>query len=342
MRGSALPVKVGQFVSCILFQSLALCTALSFCVPTALQARQIQVDGQPYMDLAIVGKSFGMQTYWLKGYKTFRLRSQWTTIDFGKNGRVLELNELPIYLGFPTVESNGQLFLAAADYKQVLQPILTPQVFRNRPDIQRVVIDAGHGGKDSGARNQAYGLMEKNLALDVSLRLKGLLERAGFEVVMTRDSDVYLSLQQRAQMANRARADLFVSIHFNAAVSTTASGFESFALTPQYQASSKYPRPTSRDSKRYPGNDYDPWNTLITYHVERSLVQGLGGPDRGLKRARWAVLKDLKCPGVLTELGFMSHANTAKKLRSPAYRQKLAQGLFEGIAAYRKRLQRIQ
>ena len=80
---------------------------------------------------------------------------------------------------------------------------------------------------------------------------------------------------------------------------------------------------------------------MITYHLERALVQRLGGPDRGMKRARWAVLKNLHCPGVLTELGFMSHAETAKKLRSPAYCQTLAQALFEGIVAYRKQLQRI-
>jgi N-acetylmuramoyl-L-alanine amidase len=342
MRDGVLPVKVNRLLSRIIFQSLALFAALSFFVSAQLSARQIQVGGQPYVDLVTVGKSFGMQAYWLKGYKTFRLRSQWTTIDVGKNGRMLYLNRLPIYLGFPTVESGGQLFIATADYQHVLQPILTPQVFKDRPGIRRIVVDAGHGGKDSGARNDAYGLLEKELTLDVSRRLKALLERAGFEVVMTRDSDVYIPLAQRPKMANRAKADLFVSLHFNAAGSTSASGFESYALTPQHQASSKYPRPTSRDAKRYRGNDQDPWNALITYHLERALVQGLGGPDRGMKRARWSVLKDLECPGVLTELGFVSHAGTAKKLHSPAFRQKLAQSLFEGIVAYRKRLQRIQ
>ena len=81
---------------------------------------------------------------------------------------------------------------------------------------------------------------------------------------------------------------------------------------------------------------------MITYYIERALVQGLGGPDRGIKRARWSVLKDIECPGVLTELGFVSHSETAKKVRSPAFRQKLAQSLYNGIVAYRKRLQRIQ
>jgi len=342
MRSGVLLVKVGRLVSRYIFQSLALLAALSFFVPVSLSARQIQVDGKPYVDLATVGKGFGMQPYWLKGYKTYRLRSQWTTIDVGKNGRTLYINRLPVALGFPTVESKGQLFIATADYKHALQPILTPQAFKDRPGCRRIVIDAGHGGKDSGARNDAYGLLEKDLTLDVARRLKVLLKRSGFEVVMTRDSDVYLPLAQRPKMANRAKADLFVSLHFNAAGSASASGFESYALTPQYQASSKYPRPTAKDAVRCKGNDYDPWNALITYHVERALVQGLGGPDRGMKRARWSVLKNLECPGVLTELGFVSHAETAKELRSSAVRQKLAQSLYEGIVAYRKRLQRTQ
>jgi N-acetylmuramoyl-L-alanine amidase len=135
---------------------------------------------------------------------------------------------------------------------------------------------------------------------------------------------------------------LFISLHFNAAGSASAAGFETYAFTPQYQASSKYPRPTSQDAKRYAGNDQDPWNALFAYHIERALVQRLGGPDRGVKRARWAVLKGLECPGVLTELGFVSHVETAKKLSSAAFRQTLAQSLFEGIVAYSKRLQRIQ
>jgi N-acetylmuramoyl-L-alanine amidase len=342
MLSGVLSVKVHRLATSIIFQSLALLVVLSFFVPTALSARQLQIEGKSYIDLATVGKSLGMQAYWLQGYKTYRLYSQWTTIDVGKNGRVLYLNRLPIYLGFPTVESKGQLFITTADYQHVLQPILTPQVFKKRPGIRCVVIDAGHGGKDSGARNDAYSLLEKNLTLDVARRLKVLLERSGFEVVMTRDSDVYIPLAQRSKVANRAKADLFVSLHFNAAGSTSACGFESYALTPQYQASSKYSSPTSQDAKRYPGNEQDPWNTLITYHIERALVQGLGGPDRGMKRARWSVLKDLECPGVLTELGFVSHSETAKEIRSSAFRQKLAQSLYNGIVAYRKRLQRIQ
>jgi N-acetylmuramoyl-L-alanine amidase len=283
-----------------------------------------------------------MSSYWLAGHKTYRLKSRWTTIDAPKNSKAIEINRLPVYLGFPTREWKGTLLITRADYEKVVLPILVPQVFGNSPGLKRIVIDAGHGGRDSGAINPAYGLQEKELTLDVSRRLKLLLEKVGFEVIMTRDSDVFIPLEQRPQVANRANADLFLSLHFNAAYTASASGFESFALTPQFQASSKFAKPTSHDSIAYQGNRLDAWNALASYHVQNSLVKRLGGPDRGLKRARFLVLKHLECPGVLVELGFVSHPATAQKLRTAAFRQTLAQSLFEGILGYRNRLQRLK
>ena len=307
-----------------------------------LSAREIQVEGRSYVDLSTVAARFGMQAYWLRDHKTCRLRSDWTTIDFGKQAKLLYINRMPVYLGFPTVESQGRLYLAQADYQHVMQPILTPQAFRGRPGLKRIAIDAGHGGHDSGARNDAYGLKEKDLTLDVAARLKALLERAGLEVVLIRSSEDYIPLAERPQRANQFDADLFISLHFNAAASKTAEGFETYALTPQFQASSKYAHPSGKDAERYAGNQQDPWNTLLAYHIQRGLVQRLGGPDRGVKRARWAVLQDLQCPGVLVEMGFVSHPKTAEKLQSGAHRQTLAQSLFDGILAYRQRLVRLQ
>ena len=305
------------------------------------QRAEIQHEGRTYIDLATAGGQFGMKAYWLKGHTIFRLRSQWTNVDLGKEKKILHLNGLPIYLGFPTIESSGRLYMAKADYQHVLQSILTPQAFSGKPGLRRIVIDAGHGGKDLGAKNDAYKLYEKDLNLDVARRLKSMLETAGYEVVMTRNSDVYIPLERRPQIANRENGDLFISIHFNAAGSSTAEGFETFALTPQYQASSKYSKPGRGDSARFDGNEQDPWNTLLGYHVQRSLVKRVGGPDRGLKRARFLVLKHLDCPGVLVELGFVSNPATAQKLRTAVFRQTLAQSLFDGIALYGKRLQRI-
>lgn len=330
-----------EFIRCVApFRFLLLLTIVA---PLASTAQKFQIDheGRAYVDLATAGSRLGMQAYWLRD-QTFRLRSRWTNIDVGKGKRILYLNRMPIYLGFPTLESSGRLYLAKADYEHVLQSILTPQVFSDKPGLRRIVIDAGHGGRDVGAKNDAYRLYEKDLTIDVARRLKSLLERAGFEVVMARDTDVYIPLERRPQVANRANADLFLSIHFNAAGSSTAVGYETFVLTPQYQASSKYTKPSEHDNLRYDGNDQDPWNALLGYHVQRSLVKRVGGPDRGLKRARFLVLKHLECPGILVELGFVSNPSTAQKVRSAVFRQTLAESLYDGIVSYGQRLQRIR
>ncbi|MFT4901471.1 MAG: N-acetylmuramoyl-L-alanine amidase [Lentimonas sp.] len=302
---------------------------------------EVQLSGRSYTELGSVASHFGMNGYWLQDFKSYRLKSQWTTVDLRENTRVLQLNRMPVYLGFPALKQAGKLYLSGSDYQHSLQSILTPQVFGAPPKLHRIVIDAGHGGKDSGARNDAYGLKEKELTLDVAQRLQRRLLQAGYEIVMTRDSDEYIPLEHRPQYANRSHADLFISIHFNAAGSATASGFESFALTPQYQASSKYPKPGRGDGVAYAGNKQDPWNTLLSYHVQRSLVEAIDSADRGLKRARFVVLKYLECPGVLVEMGFVSNLATAQKLRTVAYREKLAEALFQGILAYQARLDRI-
>lgn len=307
-----------------------------------LCGRTIRHEGRAYTAVASLAKDFGMQSYWLKGENLYRMRGSDTIVDVMPRSRLLRINSMPLYLGFPTIESKGQLYLANADLSRALRPILAPQRSGRMPNCRRIAIDAGHGGKDHGATNSAFGLSEKALSFDVARRLQQLLLAAGFEVIQTRREDRYLPLSQRPERAKQRSADLFLSLHFNAAASKTASGYETFALTPQYQASTRYSKPSANDSIRFAGNRQDPWNVLLAYHIQQELVRRMAGPDRGVKRARFKVLKELHCPGVLVEMGFMSHAPTAEKLCSAAHRQQLAQSLFDGIVAYRKRLQSIQ
>ncbi|WP_269522334.1 N-acetylmuramoyl-L-alanine amidase family protein [Coraliomargarita parva] len=307
----------------------------------SLSARSLERNGKRYIDLATIAHSLGMQSYWLKDARTYRLHSQWTTIDADNKLSILKINGLPVHLGAVPVQSGKALFLAETDYRNSLQPVLTPQVFGSAPGLKRIVIDAGHGGRDEGAHNSAYGLKEKYLTLDVAVRLKRLLELSGYEVVLTRSSDKFVELPRRSAYANFKDADLFISIHFNSAGNPDAAGFETYAMTPQFQTSTNVSGTSSEDSKRWAGNGQDPWNSLLAYHVQRSLVTSLGGPDRGFKRARFAVLKDLQCPGVLVELGFLSNAATAQQMRTTEYRETLARSLSKGIVAYGQRLERL-
>lgn len=310
-------------------------------VPQFAFAQQITISGKDFLDLTKVGNEFGLRGGWVKD-DLFRLSNGRTTIDFTKNSRLVKINRMPIYLGFSTVVKGRRLLISVSDYQHALLPIIAPKVFKDKPGIRRVVIDVGHGGKDTGACNHEHGLTEKELAMDVSIRLKQLLEKVGFEVELTRRSDRYVPLEERSKAANRSNADLFISLHFNSAASSKPCGFETFALTPQYQPSTSNPKPTAKDAERFSGNDNDPWNMLAAYYVQRGLVEGVQAPDRGVKRARFLVLKELNSPGVLVELGFLSHKETAQRVRSAKYRESLAQSLCRGILDYRERLKRIQ
>lgn len=169
----------------------------------------------------------------------------------------------------------------------------------------RIFIDPGHGGSDPGA--VANGLYEKNLTLDIALRLRDILgEYTGVEVRMSRETDTTVSLDQRVQMANSWGADYFLSIHINAGGGT---GFESYIYTDALPAS-------------------------VTYQniIHPEVVAATGFYDRGKKRANFYVLKYTKMPALLTENGFIDNANDAAKLKDPNFRQLIARGHANGLA----------
>lgn len=172
-----------------------------------------------------------------------------------------------------------------------------------------VVLDAGHGGHDRGAR-AVMGANEKELALDVTKRMVPLLERAGFRVILTRRSDYFVSLDQRVRMAERTRDSVFVSIHFNWARRKGAAGTETF----HYSAS-------ARD---------------LAGNIQRELARVTRTPDRGVKKARFYVLRNNRRPAVLVELGFVSNSYENSLIQKSSYRQKLAEAVVRGIIEERR------
>ncbi|HZD60031.1 MAG TPA: N-acetylmuramoyl-L-alanine amidase [Anaerolineae bacterium] len=183
-----------------------------------------------------------------------------------------------------------------------------------------IAVDAGHGGNDSGAVAPSNGLKEKDVNLAVALKLRDLLKAASFEVVMTRSTDVYVGLSQRATIANNANADIFVSIHHNSTLSTAAVG------------TSVYYYPTSQDG------------ALLAKIVQEELVKALGwagvsGKDDGIHSADFAVLRETVMPAVLCEAAFLSNPNEAALLATDSFRQKEAQGIRNGIIKYLSYLQ---
>ena len=231
-----------------------------------------------------------------------------------------------------------RLAIRRADYDKVLVPLFWgPPPVARRPT--RILLDPGHGGKDPGFQNRTLKLSEKDLNLDTSRRVAVRLRAAGFEVLMTRDRDVFIDLKDRTAHANKVKADLFVSIHYNAAAATSASGTETFCLTPAGQFSTH--DPSNRGTTRAePGNRFDALNLRAAHAVHRSLITALRSTDRGVKRSRFTVLTDLNCPGILIEAGFLSNRAEAINLSKESQRERIAQAIAEGIIAYAAALPR--
>jgi N-acetylmuramoyl-L-alanine amidase len=148
--------------------------------------------------------------------------------------------------------------------------------------------------------SKMYNYAEKSATLDTALRLKIILEKLGFEVFLTRDKDSYVELNDRCDYANKLKADLFISLHFNggAPKDITTSGLETYCLTVAGESSTNQSKKTATGIM-LPGNRLDALNVLLAWSVHLRTVNTMGTEDRAVKRARFAVLKSLSCPGIL-------------------------------------------
>lgn len=301
----------------------------------------LEFDGTTYIGLAEAAGKLGMEARWLEKGKSLRLESAWTRMEFEVHKREFSLNGDRIHLGFPIVATGGRLSISESDFTHQIKPLLTPQLNGPRPGYAHIAIDAGHGGKDPGAENPTLGLREKSLTLDLATRVARLLREQGFRVTLVRDSDRFIALKERSRIANEARADLFLSLHFNALARTSVQGVETYAFTPPHQPSSARADLHASDHESYPAFAQGAWSTLLAYYVQRSLAEELPVEDRGLKRARFTVLRDLQMPGILIEGGFVTHEREGRNIGSASYRDHLAQAIVDGILVYKRTLVRL-
>ena len=237
------------------------------------------------------------------------------------------------WLGFAPKLIRGLPYVHALDARKTLQPLLARVPSPAESNGRVVVIDPGHGGKDSGAKSSVNGEYEKHYALDCARRLQGLLEARGWRVVLTRTNDSFIGLLDRVAIAEQVKADVFVSVHFNTGTGNGAqSGVETFCLTPSGLPSTLL-RETSDDPRaRYPNNAYDDQNFDLAVRVHRSVLATTGAPDRGVRRARFmAVLRGQTRPAVLVEAGYLTNSNEARKIATPSYRQAIAEGIAKAI-----------
>jgi N-acetylmuramoyl-L-alanine amidase len=217
--------------------------------------------------------------------------------------------------------------------------------------IGRIVIDAGHGGHDSGTLGVG-GIEEKDVVLDVALRLGKLLhDRLGAEIVYTRSDDTFIPLETRTAIANKAQADLFISVHANSSPDASARGVEVYYLN--FTSDAEAMRVASRENavstqsvhelsdlvKKIALKDKIDESKELAGDVDAALYAGLarGNPglrDRGVKKAPFVVLIGANMPSILAEISFVTNASDAEELRTPEYRERVAESLYAGVARY--------
>jgi len=222
--------------------------------------------------------------------------------------------------------------------------------------IGRIVIDAGHGGHDTGTIGPT-GLMEKDLCLDVALRLGKIIQQKlpGADVVYTRPDDTFVPLEERTRIANEAKADLFISIHANSSHDAQARGIETYYLNLKGSAEAMEvaARENSSSSdgihdledivKRIARTEKIDESKEFARDVQESLARNVQRSnrqikDRGVRKAPFVVLIGADMPSILTEISFLSNPSDEQMLKKPEQRQRVAEGIYQGVAGYLQNL----
>ncbi len=304
-----------------------------------------RVNGVDHVSLREAAALLGLQFSWREGERRLALSDATGKVEFEIDSREVSVRGLRLFLGRPVIARNGAALVSRIDFERLLLARLRPAQLGPPPPRPRVIaLDPGHGGKDNGFENKRLGLREKVLTLDVAQRVQALLEARGFKVVLTRTDDRQLApdkptdFRMRADVANRAGADVFVSIHFNSLYpDTKTSGTETYAFTPPLQRSDRAWGPIEPDdTERAPApvNRYDPWSALLSQSMHREVIGALHSLDRGQKTMHSAVLRGLNCPAVLVESVFLSNDAEAALAATPEGRQRIAAALASGLNAY--------
>jgi N-acetylmuramoyl-L-alanine amidase len=267
-----------------------------------------------------------------------------------------------VLLERPTRWKGGEMEVSKDILERLGEPGPAPQARKRQYRLNYIVIDPGHGGRDSGA--SAGGVLEKDVNLDVALKLTRLLREQGMRVTLTRGDDRFISLDDRSAVANRTGADLFVSIHANACGTPSVRGIEVYYVSPTftdegrpfddarraavlhagYRPSSAWVGPSGMTQEQMVGA-LPRWR-----RASNELAQGIGGtmsrrlgaPMRGVKHAGFSVLKWTCAPSVLVETGYLTNPEDRRLLGQDDYRTRIARAIAEAVLAYRERFESTQ
>ncbi len=295
------------------------------------------VYGREYVAMGDVMRVFGLRGQ-VNHDRTVMLTSPLVRVRLTLDSREAEVQGVKYWLSAPLALHSHQVWVPAIDVVKTLDPLLRRTGLAAAWPLRTIVLDPGHGGTDQGAHARS-GLLEKTLTLDLAKRLQVLLMQRGYRVLLTRNDDREMSLDSRSAFARTQKADLFVSLHFNSsAPSAEPRGTETFCLTPAgaQSTSTKGSTLNAADFVSFTGNRFDNDNVVLAHCIQQGLVGRAGAVERGVKRARFEVLKDLTCPGVLVECGFLSNVSDVRLISQSTHRDRLALAVLGGIETYRK------
>jgi len=267
-------------------------------------------------------------------------KTSFAQLEVEADRRDILVNGVNHWLSAPIVAVRGKLWISEMDVLKTLDPVLQPQRLRKPgATVRTVVIDPGHGGADRGTRGRAS--FEKVLTLDVAKRVERDLTGSGMRVLLTRTTDRTVALEDRVEYARANGADLYVSIHFNSG--GTADGIETYCTTAAGASSTANFGGTFSDRDTGSGereavtnNRFDAQNVWLAHCAQRSLLRATGAMDRGVRRARFWVLRYTNCPAILIEAGFLSSSSEEQRILRSDYRETLAKAIADGIMAYKK------
>ena len=291
----------------------------------------LRPNNRPYVTFANVAQFYQFPEY-TRVSRTVSLRSERRAIRAQAGTSELSINGVRFFTHFPLLSSGNEDLISVMDVSKIIEPVLRPSRIQKPERVETVILDPGHGGSDNGA-SSSWG-SEKSFTLDVALAARKELIRAGYRVEMTRATDKAVSLEERVSIANRFPRAVFVSIHFNS--SAGGAGVESFALAPEGVTSnlSDEHHVSAADVARQPGNVMDGQNIALTASIHATVLSRLAAFDRGVKHARFHVLRDVKIPAVLVEGGFISHPVEGQQIATNYYRQRLGAAIALGIQNY--------
>lgn len=329
---------------------LIACCLLSGCV--TVPSTSSSIGGSGYLPLITLCQRQGFSWDYDTFSRTISLNKDGHKINLMVGERLAVVDERNVYLKSAVDIRDGVIVVPYRFKEEVLDPLLRKDYgVTGKLNFRKIVIDAGHGGKDPGASGRTTGLREKFVTLDIAKRLKKILENDGVTVVLTRSSDNFVSLERRVVIANSSRADLFISIHANANRVRSLSGFEVYYVRSddaQRALSAAKNIPLDLDKNCFANESLNLkailWDMIYNYNRGqaiglaqsfcRTVEHDLDTPILGVKNAGFYVLKGARMPAVLVELGFLSNYNEEKLLRNTFYRQQLTEALAKGLKDY--------